>query len=369
MSSPVWREGPSWYVDKNKWPVQPDELASLVEYSEYLTDRDKKQKAYLEELEAMRAAAAPAPHDQANVVSSTPCSPARTRNYDEPLTDILFRDKVSWEKVVVSYTAVLRWQARIKSEPVSHAVARVQTRSSTCREREALLKQEAQMIQLPEKRTRRLAVTAIEYYNAEVKLLRLMQKQYAPQMFETLQKNVGMISEGLTWCLKLELIVSRSRHAATQQERLQGFGKDLIFIPLTYTHNGHKYLNRVAELLMINAHEQSGHAAAKGTLATFRIRFWVSKGTALAKWAKKRCPSCLKMDARVVTAPPAPLPAYRSHQQQPFQAVGMDFLGPLQRLQDTNEKIVCTSTYLCIHTCRYSTTDPCGVRTGVRDCF
>jgi hypothetical protein len=48
MSSPVWREGPSWYVDKNKWPVQPDELASLIEYSEYLTDRGKKQKAYLD---------------------------------------------------------------------------------------------------------------------------------------------------------------------------------------------------------------------------------------------------------------------------------------------------------------------------------
>jgi hypothetical protein len=55
------------------------------------------------------------------------------------------------------------------------------------------------------------------------------------------------------------------------------------------------------------------------------------------------------MDAKVVMAPPPPLPAFRSHQQMPFQAVGMDFMGPLQRLEDTHEK-----TYVLVVTCAYT---------------
>jgi hypothetical protein len=55
------------------------------------------------------------------------------------------------------------------------------------------------------------------------------------------------------------------------------------------------------------------------------------------------------MDAKTINAPPVALPEFRSHQQQPFQAVGMDFLGPLQRLADTDE-----NTYILVLTCAYT---------------
>jgi hypothetical protein len=55
------------------------------------------------------------------------------------------------------------------------------------------------------------------------------------------------------------------------------------------------------------------------------------------------------MDAKVVTAPPAPLPEYWSAFRRPFEAVGMDFLGPLQKLHDTKQ-----NTYILIFTCSYT---------------
>jgi hypothetical protein len=176
-----------------------------------------------------------------------------------------------------------------------------------------------------------------------------MQRTYQPQLFNTLSKNPGMISEGLTWCPVLQLIVSQSRHAATCQEQCEGFEKDLIHIPLKSSCNGNTYLNRVAELLIIQAHNFSGHAAARGMLVTFCTRYWVSKGTALAKRAKKQCPKCMKIDAVVITAPPPPLPAFRSRERQPFEATGLDFLGPLQPLHDTGAK-----TYILVLTCAYT---------------
>jgi hypothetical protein len=269
---------------------------SLTEYSDYVQEREKKQQAYLHELEQLKADQDPKPVKTTGVLVAAPCAPGKIPHYDEPLTDILFRDNTNWEKVVTSYAAVLRWREKVRDK--QNIVVVIQPRAMKKKEQEALQMQTppaiiSQSAGLQKVKTRRLAVSSVEFYNAELKLLRLMQKTYEPDLFDTLQKNPDMISEGLAWCPRLKIIISRSCHAATLQERVQGFGKHLIYIPLTYKHNGKKYLNRVAELLMIHSHEQSGHSAAKGTLANFRIRFWVSKGTALAKWAKKRCPPCI----------------------------------------------------------------------------
>jgi hypothetical protein len=339
LASPVWRQGPDWYQDKTKWPAQPEELSTIQGYADYLEEKEKNESKYLEEVKSMLT-----PEGTTQVLAVGAKPPAKIRHYDEPLTDILFRDKESWEKVVISYAAVLRWRAKLSTRAAKWPNARSVTGNS-----HEILSSLQKKSGGASSRSPRLGISVVEFYNAEMKLIRLMQMKYEPKLFDTLRKNPGMISEGLTWSPELELIVSRSRHAVTRQERKTGFGKDLIHIPLSYTHNGTKYLNRVAELLMIQAHELSGHAAAKGTLATFRVRFWVSKGTALAKWAKKRCGSCRRMDARVVTAPPPPLPAFRSHERMPFEATGMDFLGPLQKLHDTGEK-----TYILVLTCAYT---------------
>jgi hypothetical protein len=347
LNSPMWQHGPAWMLSKSTWPSQPDELTSVEPYSEYTAKIKKQEAQYLADVNALFAT--PTPHLSTPVLATTARPPLKIRTYDEPLTDILFRDHTSWQKVVTSYVLALRWIDKLRARIADkRASSKIQTRNSTRLQREKwLTKVREKLSDAPSKKG--LQISAVEYYHAEVKLLRLMQKTYEPKLFDTLSKNHGMITDGLTWCPTQQLIVSRSRHAATCQERREGFGKDLIHIPLKYSRNNNHYLNRAAELLMIQAHENSGHAAARGTLATFRTRYWVSKGTALAKWAKKRCPKCMKMDAAVISAPPPPLPAFRCRERQPFEATGLDFLGPLQPLQDTGAK-----TYILVLTCAYT---------------
>jgi hypothetical protein len=114
----------------------------------------------------------------------------------------------------------------------------------------------------------KLGIDAIEYHTAELALIWLMQKHYDGARFEMLRKNPELIIDGLAWSTRYELVVSCSRHCRTQKERWRGFGKDLIHIPLSYTYASQKYLNRVAEMLMIQAHEEH-HGAARSTLTIF----------------------------------------------------------------------------------------------------
>ncbi len=86
-----------------------------------------------------------------------------------------------------------------------------------------------------------------------------MQKHYDGARFEMLRKNPELIIDGLAWSTRYELVVSCSRHCRTQKERWCGFGN---------TYASQKYLNRVAEMLMIQAHEEH-HGAARSTLTIF----------------------------------------------------------------------------------------------------
>jgi hypothetical protein len=282
MASSMWLNGPEWMLTRSQWPEQPEELRSVEPYSKYLANLKKEEAQYETDTHTLLISSLP-PASQVLLSKARP--PVKIRTYDKPLTDILFQDHTSWTKVVTSYTFVLRCIDKLRSRIAQkRATTRVQTRSSTRAQRQAWLSHVRDKLPSPPTASR-LSISVVEYYNAEIKLLRLMQRTYQPQLFNTLSKNPSMISEGLTWCPVLQLIVSRSRHAATCQEWRQGFGKDLSHVPLKYSRNGNTYLNRVAELLIIQAHDFSGHAAARGTLATFRTRYWVSKGTALAKWA------------------------------------------------------------------------------------
>jgi hypothetical protein len=331
-------------ADESQWPPQPEEIESHPDYAQFLQEKENQEKQYVEMTSSSHEK-----EDTPQLIGAVRARPPiKMRKYSEPLTDILFRDNTSWSRVVVTYALILRVRDKIldlRAKKLSRT--KIQTRSSA---REQRLQKYAQLeeIKSSEYKHENLGIDAIEYHTAELCLLRLMQKQYDGARFDMLRKNPEMIIDGLAWSTRYELVVSRSRHCRTQQERWCGFGKDLIHIPLSYTYASQKYLNRVAELLMIQAHEEH-HGAARSTLTTFRVRFWVSRGTAMAKWAKKQCPYCIRMDAKVVTAPPAPLPEYRSAFRRPFEAVGLDFLGPLQKLQDTKQ-----DTYILLLTCSYT---------------
>jgi hypothetical protein len=226
----------------------------VTDYTEYLSKQKKEEIQYLKELNQLITEEAKASNMQ-NItvaVAAGPRPPVERRMYDEPLTDILFRDNMSWNRVVISYALVLRWRAKLGIFCQKRDTNRAAARSSSRIERIQLLKsvQNRSKSVKGNKCTTHLGLSTVEFYNAEVKLIRLMQQRYQPNLFETLKKNPDMISEGLAWSPELELIVSRSRHAVTPAERETGFGKDLVHIPLMYTHNGKKYLNRVAQLLI-----------------------------------------------------------------------------------------------------------------------
>ena len=345
LASSLWAQGPSWMADESQWPQQSEEIESHPDYAQFLKEKDDQEKDYTKMITSSETDDADSSSQIIGAVRARP--PVKRRKYSEPLTDILFRDNTSWSRVVVTYALILRVRDKILDIRAKKAKrTKIQTRSSARQQR---LEKVAQLEEFKssEHKYEKIGIDAIEYHTAELALLRLMQKQYDGARYDMLRKNPELIIDGLAWSSRYDLVVSRSRHCRTEKERSCGFGKDLIHIPLSYTYASQKYLNRVAEM-MIQAHEET-HGAARSTLTTFRVRFWISRGTAMAKWAKRQCPYCIRMDARVVTAPPAPLPEYRSSFRRPFEAVGMDFLGPLQKLHDTKQ-----NTYILIFTCSYT---------------
>jgi hypothetical protein len=111
MASPIWHHGPAWMTDKAKWPKQPEELSSILEYSHHLKEEKRRQDEYNEQLRSIvpEQSGSKETHTQEperegrHVMTAKPQPPAKIRYYDEPLTDILFRDRMEWDKVVVAY--------------------------------------------------------------------------------------------------------------------------------------------------------------------------------------------------------------------------------------------------------------------------
>jgi hypothetical protein len=131
----MWLNGPEWMLTRSQWHEQPEELKSVELYSQYLANLKKEKAQY--EIDTHTLLINPAPLSSQVLVSKAR-PPVKIRTYDEPLTNILFRDHTLWTKVVTSYAFVLRWIDKLRSRIAQkRATPRVQTRSLTQEQRQA----------------------------------------------------------------------------------------------------------------------------------------------------------------------------------------------------------------------------------------
>eukprot|EP00057_Strongylocentrotus_purpuratus_P028999 XP_011683473.1 PREDICTED: uncharacterized protein LOC100891682 [Strongylocentrotus purpuratus] len=87
----------------------------------------------------------------------------------------------------------------------------------------------------------------------------------------------------------------------------------------------------VAELMLREVHEKTGHSGRSHVLSTLRERYWLpGAGTAIRKMMG-RCVACRRQRAKVMQQKMADLPKDRLiPDEPPFTRVGMDYFGPIE---------------------------------------
>ncbi|KAK3722273.1 hypothetical protein QZH41_005187 [Actinostola sp. cb2023] len=110
-------------------------------------------------------------------------------------------------------------------------------------------------------------------------------------------------------------IGGRLRRSTLQEE-----SKHPIILPKSH---------HVVDLIVRDAHVQSGHCGQEHVLSLIRTKFWIIKARVAIKRVTSRCFSCRKRQARAATQKMADLPVERvSPDKPPFSSVGVDCFGP-----------------------------------------
>lgn len=104
----------------------------------------------------------------------------------------------------------------------------------------------------------------------------------------------------------------------------------------------------LTSLIIQDTHRRLHHAGVSHTLCHLRRNFWVIRGRKAATYEVKRCVTCRRLEGPAFTRPAAPpLPVERVSQSQPFDFVGLDYLGPLHAATDQEASKV----WVCLSTC------------------
>lgn len=104
-------------------------------------------------------------------------------------------------------------------------------------------------------------------------------------------------------------------------------------------------LHQLTKLVIRDCHKRTLHGGLLDTLAELREKFWVPRGRQTVKKVIRGCNACIKTRLKPSSAPVAPLPSERVRRSDPFQAVGIDFAGPLY-MKDSTSKV-----YIVLFTC------------------
>lgn len=109
---------------------------------------------------------------------------------------------------------------------------------------------------------------------------------------------------------------------------------------------------RLAELLILEAHEKNRHSGVAQTLADTRAKVWILTGRADVRRTLCRCITCRRFTAPHCGYPPSPnLPEMRVRRGRPFLSTGIDFFGPLQvRGEHEEMRTVSVLLFTCLTT-------------------
>ena len=105
----------------------------------------------------------------------------------------------------------------------------------------------------------------------------------------------------------------------------------------------------LARRIIEDAHERTLHGEVTLTMAKIRDRYWIERLRRSVKSMINKCYKCLRHRVKSLRPPTtAPLPEFRTQGERAFQAVGVDFAGPLEyKISKTKQGKVYIALYTC----------------------
>jgi hypothetical protein len=170
-----------------------------------------------------------------------------------------------------------------------------------------------------------------DYHDAEIYWYRDVQWIYANELFRELKADPGLrTAEGLQWDAELGLIVKVPLGATGLN--LQ---RNLIYIPDQAVHKpGEKCkTNPAAWVVARDAHLDAGHAGVEHALSVMRRKYYLPRARRHLQGARSHCYRCQRRHGKPMRLPVGDLPPERFNGVQPFQTVGVDWLGPYGNIE------------------------------------
>ena len=107
----------------------------------------------------------------------------------------------------------------------------------------------------------------------------------------------------------------------------------------------------LTRLIVLDAHENAGHAGPSYTLMKTRQRFWLIHGISSVKHYIAECASCCLYKAKPIRQLMADLPVCRlTACNKPFKYCGLDYLGPVRYRQNRSECKAWGLLFVCMRT-------------------
>ena len=101
-------------------------------------------------------------------------------------------------------------------------------------------------------------------------------------------------------------------------------------------------------LVIKDAHERMLYSGVSHTLAQVRQESWIPQGKRETKRVVSRCTICRRYEGPPYALPPMPsLPRDRVSKSEPFQSIGLDYLGPILVKEGRNR----VKFWVCLFTC------------------
>ena len=104
----------------------------------------------------------------------------------------------------------------------------------------------------------------------------------------------------------------------------------------------------LTSLLITEVHQRLIHAGVSHTLAQLREEYWIPQGRAEVRSVLSQCSLCRRLEGPPFRLPcMPPWPKERVSRSDPFQFVGLDYLGPVNVKWESELK----KTWICLFTC------------------
>ncbi|CAH2093449.1 unnamed protein product [Euphydryas editha] len=109
--------------------------------------------------------------------------------------------------------------------------------------------------------------------------------------------------------------------------------------------------SRITGLIIQREHIRLLHAGPKLLLASLNQKYWLVNGIRQVKKITHKCLTCFRFKANAAKQLMGSLPRQRVNASRPFQAVGIDFAGPVQVKNSRVRRAVISKGYICVYVC------------------